>query len=114
MVNHTTMYSKHNNFVFSFEGGSSENDKSVNIIYFITNENCQHVLQNETKCFESNTHTKFKLKLFKRKMLLQDCNDNIFTFFRCKDSIPKVLALTNISANDKYMFSPNDPQIIPK
>ena len=106
MVNHTTIYNKHNNIVFSFKGGASENDKSVNIIYFITNENCQHVLQNETKCFESNTHTKFKLKMFKRKMILQDGSDKIFTFFRCQDSIPKHLALKNISQKLRNYYIP--------
>ena len=83
--------------MFSFQGGPSENDISVDIIYLITNKSCHHVLTNDKKCFETNLHEKFKLKLFNRRMLLQDSKENVLTFHKCQDIIPKTLELQNIS-----------------
>ena len=89
---------------FSFQGGPSENDRSVDIIYFITNERCQRVLQNDKKCSETNTHEKLKLKLFDRRLLLQDSRENVITFHKCQDIIPKELALQNISPKLRNIY----------
>ena len=55
------------------------------------------MLQNEKKCFETNKHEKLKLKLFNRRLLLQDSKENIITFHKCHDIIPLSLTLQNIS-----------------
>ena len=85
-------------------GGQSESDKSVNIIYFMTNENCHRLLLNDTKCFETNTHAKFKLKLFKRRMILQDSEDKVYDFSRCQDFIPQTLSIKNSSPVTSNIF----------
>ena len=63
------------------------------------------MLKNETKCSETNMHTKFQLKLFKRRMILQDSNNEVFSFFRCPHFIPKTFALKNNSMKfiDNYI-----------
>ena len=49
MVSHIVLlYNKiMKQIMFFFQGGPSENDISVDIIYLITNESCHHVLKND-------------------------------------------------------------------
>lgn len=62
------------------------------------------MLKNDTKCFETNVHAKFQLKLFKRRMILQDNNNEMLTFYRCPHFIPKNLALKNNSLKPKNSY----------